>query len=68
MMTAPVNTAAVMLTSKTVAERLQVGVQTLAKWRSEGKGPRYVQLGRSIRYRAADIDEFVERSITEPTA
>ena len=67
-MTAPAGSTNALLTSKAVAEQLNVGIQTLAKWRSEGKGPRYVQLGRSVRYRANDIAEFVERRITEPTA
>ncbi|SDU70597.1 helix-turn-helix transcriptional regulator [Gordonia westfalica] len=64
-MTAQASTTDVLLTAKTAAQRLSVGVQTLAKWRSEKKGPRYVLLGRSIRYRTSDIDEFIERSITE---
>ena len=56
------------VTSKAVAAHLQVGVQTLAKWRSEGRGPRYLRMGRAIRYRMSDIDEFIKNNVTEPTA
>lgn len=34
--------------------------RTLEKWRLLGCGPRYIRLGRSIRYRPEDLARFVE--------
>lgn len=34
--------------------------RTLEKWRLLGCGPRYIRLGRSIRYRPEDLAAFVE--------
>jgi len=33
---------------------------TLRKWRMTGAGPRFVRLGRSVRYRKAAVDAFLE--------
>ena len=34
----------------------------LRRWRRERRGPRFVKLGRLIRYRQSDLEEFVDRS------
>jgi len=39
-----------------VAEYTQTSVPTLARWASEGRGPRFVRLGRgAVRYRRDDV-------------
>lgn len=43
------------LTPKDLAERLGVPIQTLYKWNSAGTGPRYMSIGRHVRYRLADV-------------
>jgi predicted DNA-binding transcriptional regulator AlpA len=41
----------------------------LRKWRREGTGPAYLQVGsRSIRYRVADLDNWLEQRRVEPRA
>lgn len=32
---------------------------TLRKWRMTGAGPRFVRLGRAVRYRKAAVDAFL---------
>lgn len=32
---------------------------TLRKWRITGRGPRFVRLGRAVRYRKTAVDAFV---------
>lgn len=32
-----------------------IPVKTLAKWRSDGTGPRYTKVGRHVRYDWADV-------------
>lgn len=39
----------------------------LADWRHQGRGPAYVKLGRSVRYRPSDLDSFIQESTIEPT-
>ena len=38
-----------------------LGVQprTLARWRSEGSGPKYYKFGRQIRYLLPDLSEWI---------
>ena len=38
------------LTPHQLAERLQMQVSTIARWRKEGTGPEYVKCGRATRY------------------
>lgn len=49
------------LTPVDVAERLGVAVGTLANWRSQGRGPKWLSVEGAIRYRSEDIEEY-ERS------
>jgi excisionase family DNA binding protein len=48
-------------TPKQAAQILGVQVQTLALWRSTGRYPelRYYRVGRSIRYRADDVESWL---------
>lgn len=56
------------LTAAQVADRLQVPVDTLRKWREVGKGPRYARIGRHVRYRLADVDAWAEALTVTPGA
>ena len=53
------------LTERQVAEQLGLSVATLRAWRHRGKGPRFLRLGRSVRYLPADVDEFVRASTVD---
>jgi excisionase family DNA binding protein len=53
------------LTEREVAERLGLSVATLRAWRHRGKGPRYLRLGRSVRYLPSDVAEFVRESAVD---
>jgi len=44
------------------AEYLRSSVSTLSKARRSGKGPTFVRLGRSIRYRVPDLDSWMASS------
>ena len=46
-----------------VADYLGTTIAQLARLRWEGKGPTYVRLGRSIRYRWSDVDAWVEANV-----
>lgn len=50
----------------TLATRLGISRSTLQSWRSAGRGPRFIKLGRMVRYRTADVDSYL-RSNTRGT-
>ena len=45
-----------------LAARLGVSRSTLQSWRYGRRGPRYIKIGRLIRYRSADVDAFLTAS------
>ena len=50
-----------LLTRAEAAEYLGLKEQTLACWASQHRyGLPYVRLGRSVRYKRADLDRFIE--------
>jgi predicted DNA-binding transcriptional regulator AlpA len=38
------------VSDKEVSKMMGIGRQTLANWRGQQRGPRYVKAGRSVRY------------------
>jgi predicted DNA-binding transcriptional regulator AlpA len=56
-------------TPKVCAELLHVHLATLARWRSECRGPRYLKIGpQSVRYRPEDVREWLAANVTDPTS
>ncbi len=51
-----------LLTEQKTAEALNCTVAALRRWRRERRGPRFVKLGRLIRYNPADLEAYVEQS------
>ena len=49
-----------LLTPNEVADVLQVPAGTLPQWRYLGRGPRYVKIGRHVRYRPTDVEHWIE--------
>ena len=57
-----VKTLVALLTPSETAEVLGVQADTLAVWRTRKRYDLpYVKVGRSVRYRAKDVAEFIER-------
>lgn len=50
-----------------VANILAIPLRRLYAWKSEGKGPKFVQGGRNIRYRESDLVEYIESNIVDPS-
>jgi predicted DNA-binding transcriptional regulator AlpA len=57
-----------LITSEKAAKALGVKPQTLANWRSEKQGPRYVKVGRLVYYRRSDICAWLATQIRDPRA
>jgi excisionase family DNA binding protein len=47
------------LTPREAAAYLKSSTSTLAKRRLRGRGPKFSRIGRAIRYRKLDLDEFM---------
>ena len=56
------------LTPKETAERLRTGVATLANWRVQGAGPRFIKLGRKVLYPLVEIEAYEQRQLRESTS
>ena len=52
------------LMEKDAAETVAIGYSTLRKHRYEGTGPKYIRIGRSIRYKRIDIEKWLDEHKT----
>ena len=46
-----------------LSARWGLNVKTLQRWRNEGRGPRYIKIGRSVTYFPKDIEHFETHSL-----
>ena len=51
-----------------IAERLGVSPFTVRAWRHKGQGPRFMKMGRAVRYRAEDVEAFKQTALVDPAA
>jgi excisionase family DNA binding protein len=56
------------LTDVEVAARLGVSRFTVRSWRLKGVGPRFLKMGRAVRYRLQDVDEYERQALVETQA
>lgn len=57
-----------LLTTEEAAGQLGWATNTLEKKRVYGQGPRYLKLGRSVRYREEDIQEWLAARLISSTS
>ena len=50
-----------MLKAQEVADGLGVPLATIYAWRATGKGPRGHRVGKFIRFKASDVEVWLER-------
>lgn len=55
-----------LMTPKEVAELIGCHEVTLRRWRLEGKGPPFIQIVGTVKYRKEDIEEWLEKNTTRP--
>jgi excisionase family DNA binding protein len=56
------------LTDTEVAARLGVSRFTVRSWRLKGVGPRFLKMGRAVRYRPEDVQEYEQRVLVNPAS
>jgi len=49
-----------LLREKDVFERLNIGLSTGQQYRLKGLGPKFVKIGRSVRYRESDVQAYID--------
>lgn len=57
-----------LMTPETLSERWNITQVTLSQWRVNGRGPRFLKLGRKVMYRIQDIEEFEEQNARSDTS
>lgn len=50
-----------MLNKRELAELLKVSVKTIDNWRSQGKGPKSIRIGRMIRFKQSEVELFIKQ-------
>jgi predicted DNA-binding transcriptional regulator AlpA len=50
------------------AQILRVTVKALQKWRVTGAGPRFVKIGRLVRYTEEALEEYIQQRTVASTA
>ena len=58
----------ILLNTRKAAEFLTMKPQTLDLWRTRSQGPRFLKIGKSVRYREADLIQFLEESERHSTS
>lgn len=51
-----------LLNNESAAGLLGISGGTLKRWRTIGRGPKFIQMNRAIRYRVSDIALFISNS------
>lgn len=59
----------ILLTPEQAADFLGVSKETLAQWRSERRGPRYIKLEkRLVKYLPSDLQNYLSAHSVEPSS
>jgi len=48
------------LTEKEVAKQIRVSLASLRRWRLAQRGPRFIKVGALVRYRAEDLEQWLQ--------
>ena len=57
-----------LINEREAANLLRLSVKCLQGWRVRSGGPRFVKLGRSVRYAMADLEAFVQEAVRRSTS
>ena len=56
------------LNEKETAALLRISIKSLQGWRYKGNGPKFLKLGRCVRYRRGDLQDFVLKALRSSTS
>lgn len=55
-----------LLNEHEAARFMNLSVNTLRAWRLQRRGPVFLKLGKAVRYRPEDLEDFLKDSMVEP--
>ncbi len=61
------NSENVFMTEDETSSFLKMSKRTLQAWRVQGRGPKFIKVGRSIRYRLGDLERFMAENVRQST-
>lgn len=56
------------MTEMELAQRWKVSVKTLQRWRSEGRGPRYMKISKQVSYPLSEVLQFEHNALHDSTS
>lgn len=56
-----------LMDSAELGQRLGKSTAALANWRYLGLGPRFVKVGKAVRYRASDVESWLDEQTRQQT-
>ena len=54
--------------TQSLADELEVSPRTIEVWRLKGEGPTYTKIGRLVRYRREDVQEWLDSRVRRSTS
>ena len=57
-----------LLTEKDLASMLGIPERSAQHWRYAGKGPRYMKLGKHVRYKRSDVEAWLNDQYVKESA
>ena len=48
-----------LLSTRALAQYLDVPVQTIYAWRAKGQGPKGIRVGKHVRFRTSDVESWL---------
>lgn len=60
------DTADRLLSGRDLSDMIGVPERTLDQWRYIGKGPAWLKIGRHVRYRRADVEQWLDTRVGDP--
>jgi predicted DNA-binding transcriptional regulator AlpA len=57
-----------LLDERQAADFLNINHRTLQAWRLRGGGPRFVKVGRLVRYRTRDLNDWIDGRAVDSTS
>jgi len=57
-----------LLTEAQAADFLNISIRSLQSWRVRGGGPAFLKLGRSVRYRYAELQTWLDANMATSTS
>lgn len=56
-----------LLSTQDLADYLDVPLKTIYAWRYRGQGPRGLRVGRHVRFRWSDVEDWVTQQVAKDT-